>query len=87
MVDLEKIYLEGNQKLCWKERVGRTFKRSYLQRVSVNCSLLWNPTIVVDRVDSNPVLCAWTQTSYLEDWLIGADIDNHLMILRIKHLK
>ena len=86
MVDLENYNLRAIKNYVEK-RGWVELKRSYLQRVSVNCSLLWNPTIVVDRVDSNPVLCAWTQTSHLEDWLIGADIDNHLMILRIKHLK
>ena len=59
---------------------------SYLQRKRFKYSLFWNTTIVIDRVDSNPVLCPWSQSSYLEDRLIGTDINNHLMVLRIEDL-
>ena len=46
-----------------------------------------NAPVVIDRVDSNPVLRAGSQSSNMEDGLIGTDIDNHVVAPRIEHLK
>lgn len=44
-------------------------------------------SIVVDGINSHPILGASGQAAYVEDRLIGTDIYNHVMASRVEYLQ
>ena len=59
----------------------------HLQSKSLKHCMFWHSSRIVNRIYFDPILCSRTESSHMEDRLVGADIHHHFSITRIEHLK
>ena len=60
---------------------------SYLQSKSLKYCMFWHSSRIVNRINFDPIFCSRTESSHMEDRLVGADIHHHFSITRIEHLQ
>ena len=58
-----------------------------LQSKRFKSCMFWHSTSLLYRIDLHSVFGSWTQALNMEDWSIGADIDDHIVTSGVENLK